>query len=175
MSKHMCPIQLLMLIYHLHLTRAWLGAAPRMNTPKHVFQRNWTPCSKYGNHSRLKSQLDSDGGKGDLYDHLMSMNTFILIIKWYSHELHKSQGKWLNLYLELLTISYWSRVSYLTRSGLVGKRKHLKPIYSPYQLPWLAETIYCLLPCLRVEWQAMTLYAHLHKYRRGLPISTKNT
>lgn len=95
MSKHMCPIQLLMLIYHLHLTRAWLGAAPRMNTPKHVFQRNWTPCSKYGNHSRLKSQLDSDGGKGDLYDHLMSMNTFILIIKWYSHELHKSQGKWL--------------------------------------------------------------------------------
>ena len=46
----------------------WLGVE---QTPKrrHVFTRDWTPCSKYGNHSRLNSQRVIEG---DLNDHLIT-------------------------------------------------------------------------------------------------------
>ena len=51
----------------------WLGVAPRTDTKKDVFNRDWTTCSKHDNHSRLHNWVD-------LYDHLMSMRIFILIL-----------------------------------------------------------------------------------------------
>ena len=43
---------------------------------KDVFERDWTTCSKYDNHSRLNSQCNW----GNLYDHLMGMRIFTFIV-----------------------------------------------------------------------------------------------
>ena len=42
-------------------------------------------------------------------------------------ENHEESGYGLDL--DQLTISYWLRVSYPRRSGLVGNSNHLRPIY----------------------------------------------
>ena len=44
--------------------------------PSDVFKRDWSTCSKYDSHSRPNSQHNW----GDLYDHLMSIRTFTLLI-----------------------------------------------------------------------------------------------
>ena len=41
-----------------------------------MFEKDWTACLEYDNHARLNSQHNW----GDLYDHLMSMRIFTLIM-----------------------------------------------------------------------------------------------
>ena len=43
---------------------------------RHVFERDWTKCSKYAKHSKFNNQHDLE----DMYDHLMSTRNFTLII-----------------------------------------------------------------------------------------------
>ena len=73
-------------------------------------------CSKYDNHSRLNNQHNG----GDLYKCLMSMNNLHFDTKHIIHTSSKSyEESGSNLELDLLTISYESRVTRSRRSGLI--------------------------------------------------------
>ena len=70
-------------------------------------------------------------GGGDLHDLLMSMILHFENERGISHELQKLEESGYDLNLNLLTISYQARVSYLRRSGLVEKKRknnHLRLI-----------------------------------------------
>ena len=54
----------------------WLGVNPTTNTKRHVFKKDWTAHSKFVNHSTGNNQHNRE----DLYDHLMSMSIFTLIM-----------------------------------------------------------------------------------------------
>ena len=81
----------------LHLSGVRLGVDPRTDTKKHVFRRDWTPGSKYDNHSRLNS-LHS-GTWEDVYDRLMSTRVFTLTMNKIVHmssENYEENGYGLN-------------------------------------------------------------------------------
>ena len=58
---------------------------------RHQFRRDWTPCSKYVDHSRLNIQHNY----GHLHDHLMSMKIFSLILNKMFIWAPKIMVKWL--------------------------------------------------------------------------------
>ena len=58
------------------MSGVWLGVDPTTNTKRHVFKKNWTAHSKFVNHSTVNNQHNWE----DLYDHLMSMSIFTLIM-----------------------------------------------------------------------------------------------
>ena len=53
-----------------------LGVLEEQITKRHVFNGDWTTCSKYDNHSRRNSQHKL----GDLYGKLMRTRIFALIM-----------------------------------------------------------------------------------------------
>lgn len=66
----------------IHSSALWLGVNLRTGTEK-TFNRDWTKCSKYADHSRLHNQHDSGGtymssGLGNLYNHLVLIVSYIL-------------------------------------------------------------------------------------------------
>ena len=46
----------LILIEHLYLSGMWLGEVQGQMPKRHVFERDWIPCSEYYNCSRLNFQ-----------------------------------------------------------------------------------------------------------------------
>ena len=47
-------------------------------TPKiHMYNKDWTACSKHATHSKFNSEHDW----GDMYDHLITTRAFTLIMK----------------------------------------------------------------------------------------------
>ena len=44
------------LLGHVYLRGMWFAVALRTDTQKPCVEKNWTACSKHGNHSRLNSQ-----------------------------------------------------------------------------------------------------------------------
>ena len=70
-----CLIRSLLLIGHLYLSAMWMGVDPKADT-KDVSKRDWTMCSKYDNSSRFNSQHNW----GDLYDLVINMRVFTLIM-----------------------------------------------------------------------------------------------
>ena len=49
-----CLIWLLILIGHLYMSTCGLPWLQERRPKKHVLKRDWTPCSKHDNHSKLK-------------------------------------------------------------------------------------------------------------------------
>jgi hypothetical protein len=70
------PNSVTYLIRHLYLSGIWLNVAPRTDTIRHLFKRDWSTCSKYDIHSRFNNQHNGE----DLYDHLMSTRIFTLMM-----------------------------------------------------------------------------------------------
>ena len=52
----------------------WVGEDLKTNTKRHVFKKDRILCSRYAYHYSLNNEHDW----GDLYDQLMSMETFTL-------------------------------------------------------------------------------------------------
>ena len=75
-SKVMCFIWLLILDRYLYLSGMSFGVAPKMNTKMACIQKRSDCFLIYDNHIRF----DSQHNWGNLYDHLMSMRVFILIM-----------------------------------------------------------------------------------------------
>ena len=99
----------------------WCGFKNRYYK-SHVFKRDWTASLNVI--TSLGSIFRITGG--NLYDHLMSMKAFTLIIHM-SFNNYEDSGY--DLDLDVLIISYYLCVSYNGRSGLVGKSIHLRSIY----------------------------------------------
>ena len=57
------------------LSGVWLGVDLRMGTMKTCVENNWSMCSIFVNYFRLNNQHKL-GGKGYLYNHLMSLGKF---------------------------------------------------------------------------------------------------
>ena len=104
----------------------WLDKGYKNGYQKDMCERDWTMCSKHGNHFTFNMQYN----RGNLYDHLMSTRIFTLVIR-YSYELHNCLlGKWVwprygfvNYFVEIVCFMYeekWARKK---------KGNHLRPIY----------------------------------------------
>ena len=96
------------------------GSKHRHKKRHHEFKRDWTPCSKFVNHSRLTSPHSW----GDLYDHLMTSRIFTLIMKrittWASRLMRKME-----------TATIWICQSSHTKTSGPNLVSHLKqtPIF----------------------------------------------
>ena len=89
---------------NLYLSGRWCGVPPRNRHQKkhHVFERDWSTCSKYDKHSQFNNQHK----RGTIYDHFVKTTISTLIMeKRFQLAPNIMRRVANNLDLDLLTIS----------------------------------------------------------------------
>ena len=65
----------------MYLSGTWLGVAPRVDTKSYVYKRDQIACSNY----KKISKYQRPHNREDLFDHLVSMRIFTIILNKPSH------------------------------------------------------------------------------------------
>ena len=137
-------IRLLILIGHASLSCVQLGVDLRTITTKRlVSKRDWTTCLEYFNHSRLDSQRNRE----NLYNYVMSMRIFTLIMNKIFIHAPKIMGKAAIASIWIWQPSHTTHVYHILREvDWSEKNNRLRPIRLPYlDLNLLPLPFLCLI------------------------------